>query len=56
MAKSEMEKHRDESNDKLSDLKKLLDNLTDEQRKELIDHYCWGCGSKDVSCQCWNDE
>lgn len=34
----------------------ILDELTDEERVELIGLYCRGCGIKDRSCQCWNDE
>jgi hypothetical protein len=33
-----------------------LDYLTDDQRLEIISHYCKHCGSKDTNCQCWNDE
>lgn len=32
-----------------------LNTLTDEQRFNIIIKYCRFCGSKDDSCQCWND-
>lgn len=32
------------------------DQLTDDQRVELMGNYCRSCGCKDPSCQCWNDE
>lgn len=37
-------------------IKEILDDLTDEQRKELFSNYCQECGSKDPLCQCANDE
>ncbi len=33
-----------------------FDELTDEQRLELVMSCCHGCGSKDTGCQCCNDE
>lgn len=33
-----------------------VNQLTDGQRLHLFAQYCRGCGSKDPSCQCWNDE
>lgn len=33
-----------------------VNQLTDGQRLHLFAQYCLGCGSKDPSCQCWNDE
>lgn len=37
-------------------IKSGLDQLTDEERYEIISEYCLACGSKDKNCQCWNDE
>ena len=34
----------------------MLDILTDDERLEIFYRYCVHCGSKDVKCQCWNDE
>ena len=34
----------------------LLLNMTDEERLDIISCFCRGCGRKDPSCQCWNDE
>lgn len=33
-----------------------LDKLTDAERAEVFNHYCRHCGSKDVHCQCRNDD
>lgn len=38
------------------DIKTTLDNLTNDERMEIFYHYCRDCGSKNPSCQCWNDE
>ncbi len=37
-------------------VKKLLDEMSDDERFEIMDNYCRHCGSKDPSCQCWNDD
>jgi hypothetical protein len=46
----------EEIESKIEAIKILLDALLDDERKELFDNYCLGCGSKDKNCQCWNDE
>ncbi len=33
-----------------------LNKLSDGEREEIFNQYCKECGSKDTSCQCWNDE
>lgn len=33
-----------------------LNRMTDEERLELFDQFCKHCGSKNIGCQCWNDE
>jgi len=40
----------------LDEAKKLLKELTDDERMELFGNYCKCCGCDDPSCQCWNDE
>ena len=44
--------------DEKSDTKTLaeLRKLTDDQRLEVFNKFCKGCGKEDPSCQCWNDE
>ena len=37
-------------------IKGLADELTDEERYELISNYCKSCGDKNPRFQCWNDE
>lgn len=39
----------------LTDPKKVLDAMTDEDRHDLIFKYCSGCGTKDRSCRCWDE-
>lgn len=34
----------------------VLQDLTEEQRLEVIRSFCKGCGSADVRCNCENDE
>lgn len=34
----------------------LFAELTDEQRLEIMSHYCLGCGCADTRCPCENDE
>lgn len=36
--------------------KRAMDSLKDEDRKDIMLDYCSGCGTKDPSCQCMNDE
>ena len=36
--------------------KKLLKELTDDERMELFGDYCKYCGDTNPTCQCWNDE
>lgn len=36
-------------------IKQDFANLTDEQRLEIMSHYCKGCG-KHGTCHCWNDD
>ena len=38
------------------DILAYLNALTDDERMEIISRFCHHCGSKDTSCQCWNDE
>lgn len=33
----------------------IISKLTDDERIELFSDYCYGCGTKDKGCQCWND-
>lgn len=33
-----------------------MNEMTDEQRLKIINHYCSNCGSRDTGCQCLNDE
>jgi len=33
-----------------------LNSLTDEERLDIITHYCVDCGSINPRCQCWNDD
>lgn len=40
----------------ISEVKLILDSLTDEQRLDIILNYCTHCGSTNPDCQCWNDE
>lgn len=40
----------------LAALEDCLNNLTDDQRLNLIGNYCHGCGSTDKNCQCWKDD
>lgn len=57
-------KNNNQSNDfdylkeitKPSNIKILLDGLTDDERYELLSNYCKYCGSHDNGCQCWNDD
>lgn len=45
--------------DKLNEIKTLkenIDSLTDEERHDLFNQYCQGCGSKDKECTCWRDD
>lgn len=30
--------------------------LADQQRLEVMGHFCKSCGAADPRCQCWNDE
>lgn len=36
----------------------MLDNLTVEERLEILHKFCWHCGdyTPEDYCQCWNDE
>ena len=34
----------------------LMNALTEDQRYEIINTFCWGCGSVDLRCQCQNDD
>lgn len=36
-------------------VKGLMDELTDGQREQIIAQYC-ECGSRNLRCQCWNDD
>ncbi len=38
------------------DINALFDALTDDKRMDVFSDYCCSCGSKNPSCQCWNDE
>lgn len=33
-----------------------MKRLTDDERAEIISHFCKHCGDLDPQCQCWNDE
>lgn len=33
-----------------------MKRLSDDQRMKIIRAYCQGCGTPNLSCQCWNDE
>lgn len=33
-----------------------MEQLTDDERAEIISHFCKYCGDIDPQCQCWNDE
>ena len=37
-------------------VKEALDRLSEEERLEVFCEYCTSCGSKNPTCQCWNDE
>ena len=39
-----------------SEIVNTMENLSDDERLEVINSFCKFCGSKDVRCQCWNDE
>ena len=39
-----------------AEAERAVDALTDDERLQLFAGYCQGCGIKDPSCQCWNDE
>ena len=41
---------------RLEVIKVQLDVLSDEDRLELFSNYCKHCGTKNLGCQCWNDE
>lgn len=32
-----------------------LDQLTNEQRRDVFNIYCVHCGSADTNCVCWKD-
>ena len=34
----------------------LMDTLTEEERLQVMAHYCSGCGTVMLPCHCWNDE
>lgn len=34
----------------------MLDQLTDEQRLEVFNHYCLGCGGMHKPCYCQRDD
>lgn len=34
----------------------LMDRLTPEERKQMMDKYCRGCGDKRAHCPCERDE
>lgn len=34
----------------------LMGGLTDDERMEVMSHFCRHCGCKNPSCQCSNDE
>ena len=39
-----------------STIMKMMDNLTNEERAEIMHNYCYYCGEKDSGCHCENDE
>jgi hypothetical protein len=41
---------------RINELIDILNQLTDDERVELISNYCTHCGSVDPFCQCWDDE
>lgn len=34
----------------------LLNQFSDEDRFEIMNNYCFGCGAMDLPCHCMNDE
>jgi hypothetical protein len=44
------------SNRFIERLKHYIDQLTNEDRKELFHQYCIYCGAKDLPCYCMRDE
>ena len=39
----------------LTDSENVLDAMLEEKRHKLISKYCKGCGTKNLSCRCWDD-
>lgn len=40
----------------ITNIEKLLDELTPEERLQVFSKYCQCCGDKNPECQCWNDD
>lgn len=37
-------------------IKSLMNEMTEEQRWEILSNGCGHCGSSNPECQCWNDD